>query len=239
MRQFIGTVRFSPLMLAVLATLAGVVALAGAFAAFAILAPGGDDQASANVDWKAPLPSVDNLGEPRPASGDVQTITRPIFNKDRKPTPKTAGSAPKPVEISDTPTGLKVSAIIKHGQQSRAFVSGAGGQGDWKAVGDKVDNWTISEIAREELTVSNGETSARLQLYSDKPVPDDPAAAAQRLPDPPPDDAEARSANPEPPTPPAPDSVEAPGTTDAPPRPPTDGAQPDASRRQQLRRAPP
>lgn len=239
MRQFFGAVRFSPLMLIVVAALAGLVAIAAAFAAYAILAPDPGPPASASIDWKAPRPSTEDLGEPRLASSDTQILSRPIFNKDRRPVTKSATAAVTAPTgpVSDTPTGLKVSAIVKHNRESRAFVSGANGQGAWKTVGEKVDEWTISEIAQEQLIVTNGVTTARLELYSDKPAPEDPLAAQKaQAPNPgmeqldPADDADKDAPAPPPGTP-------------APPQPPQPGGQPPGGaepeeRRGMMRREP-
>lgn len=181
MRQLLGSARFSPLMMIVMGALGALALLAAAFAVYAAFAPEPEPPPRAATDWKAPLPAVVDLGEPS-ANADTQLLSRPIFSKDRRPAPKLARAAPSQPTgpVSDAPTGIKVNAIVKRRNDSRAFVVGVNGQGEWKTVGEKVDEWTISAIAPQELTLSNGVNMARLQLYSDKPVAEDPTLAQQR-----------------------------------------------------------
>jgi len=166
----IAPAQMSPLMALILAFLLSTTLAAGLFAAVAILWPESPDAQSAAPDWKPPTLAVVELDPPKPASADVQTLTRPIFTKNRRPAPKAAARPlnPEATETAGAPPGLSVGAIVKSRGVARAFViSSATPDGEWKKVGETVENWTISSIAALELTLTNGDQAVKLRLYSD------------------------------------------------------------------------
>ncbi|WP_036284658.1 hypothetical protein [Methylocystis sp. ATCC 49242] len=175
---FIASARLSPLMAGILVALLASTATAGLYAALAILWPQTDGSQSAAPEWKPPTLAVGELDPPKPASADVQALSRPIFSKNRRPTPKTAGVRPvTPDAEAAAPAGLSVGAIVKSGGTAQAFVISSGApEGEWKKVGDMIDTWTVDDITSLELTLKNGEQEVKLKLYSDETEgpPDNP-----------------------------------------------------------------
>ncbi len=169
--------RLSPLMTGALALLLALLAAAAGFAAYAVFAPDNAPQAAAMAEWKAPLPAVVALGEPKPASADVQTLSRPIFDKNRRPAKKGAAAVTAPTTVAESPVGVLVTAIVKHDGKSHAYIV-SGATGDWKDIGDKVDSWSVDAITADEVTLNNGAASARLRLYGAEPRADAPPAPA-------------------------------------------------------------
>ncbi|MCX7899289.1 MAG: hypothetical protein N2444_04265, partial [Methylocystis sp.] len=158
--------RLSPLMKAALGAAGGLVAASAGFTVYALLAPENDGAIATQSEWKAPLPAVVELGAPKSASGDVQTLSRPIFNKDRRPTKSASAAAPTTTKIAEAPTGLAVSAIVKRGGEAQTYLTTGGGGGAWRKIGEEFEGWTVSAIEQDEVTLRNGEGSARLQLYN-------------------------------------------------------------------------
>lgn len=176
----IAPIRLSPLSRIVLGALAAATLAAAGFAAYALLGPEAEDAQSAAPDWKPPTLAIVELEPPTPASADIQTLSRPIFSKNRRPAPRTAAPRAENAETAETlgtPSGLTVGAIVKRGSVSHAFViSSDAPDGEWKKVGDKVDAWTISAIKAMELILNDGERSMKLKLYAEPPA-SDPAPA--------------------------------------------------------------
>jgi len=166
---FVAQARLSPLMGLILASLLAMTAGAGLFVAVVILWPESPGSESAAPDWKPPTLAVVELDPPKPASADVQTLSRPIFSKNRRPAPK---AAPKgggeAATTAGAPAGVTVGAIVRSGKVNHAFIiSPSSPDGEWKTVGDMVESWSISAIAATELTLRNGDEAAKLTLYSD------------------------------------------------------------------------
>ncbi len=180
--------QLSPLSAIVLASLAATAVGAGLFAAFAILGPVGSDVGASAPDWTPPSLAVVELGPPKQAADDVEILSRPIFSKSRKPSPKPAKAA-GPISAPDAaaPAGLSVNAIIKEKQMAQAFmVSPALPEGEWKRVGEMIDAWTVSRIERDGVVLSNGSQTTKVKIYADEPAPSvDGPIAASPIPAPP------------------------------------------------------
>ncbi len=170
--------RLSPLMTIILAALGFMTLLVTLFALYALLGPTGAETEGAGPDWKSPTLAIVELEPPKPDSADVQTLTRPIFSKSRKPFPKSAARpASEAVVASTAPSGVTVAAIVRKGKIAQAFVlSPDAPEGAWRKIGDTVDSWTIKAIAADELTLRNGGAAATLKLYSDAAVDEPPDA---------------------------------------------------------------
>ncbi|HEY8162008.1 MAG TPA: hypothetical protein VIF34_07055 [Methylocystis sp.] len=164
--------QLSPLSAIVLAALAAITLGAALFAAVAMLGPAGSDVVVSAPDWTPPSLAVVELGPPKPAGADTEALSRPIFSKDRKPSPKTAKAAASiPGQDAAAPAGVTVSAIVKKKKMEQAFmVSPALPEGDWKKVGDTVDAWEISRIDGDGVVLSNGAKTAKVKLFSDDPL---------------------------------------------------------------------
>ncbi|BDV34769.1 hypothetical protein [Methylocystis iwaonis] len=164
--------RLSPLSAIMLAVLAAATLLAALFAAFAFLGPIGSEATVSAPDWTPPTLSVAELAPPKPASADTETLSRPIFSKNRKPAPKSAkAAAPMAAEMAAAPPGLTVSAIVKNKNVTQAFVtSPESPDGFWKKIGETIDSWTVSAIESDGVVLTNGAQTARIKLYPD-PAP--------------------------------------------------------------------
>lgn len=171
----------SPLRGMILATLGLTTLVSFLFAAYAFLGPLGSDADVKAPDWAPPTLAVGELDPPKPASEDVETLSRPIFTKNRRPSPKAAApqAAPETGPVADTPTGVTVSAIVKNKAGARAFiVSPESPDGAWKTIGDTVDSWTIATIAGSEILLKNGPRAAKLKLYAEEQVQPAPPEGA-------------------------------------------------------------
>lgn len=176
------SLHLSPLAAIVLAALSAVSLGAALVAVYAIYGPLGSDSGVTVPDWKPPTLDVVELDPPKPASADVEALSRPIFAKNRKPSPKSA--APAAAAVLDSQTGLTVTAIVHNKKTTSAFlISTDTPDGAWRKVGDTVDAWTVTSITPAEVVLQSGGQLSKLQLYSDasstaapSPAPD-PAAA--------------------------------------------------------------
>lgn len=170
--------RLSPLSAIVLAFLFATTLMAALFALSAIFGSIGLDSEVAAPDWKPPTLAIGELDPPKPASADVETLSRPIFSRSRRPSPR----AKTPVEADLSPNalapgGLTVSAIVKNSEAHQAYVvSQDAPEGAWRKVGDTVDSWTISRIDRHEVILKSGEQTASIKLYPDPPPIDNVGA---------------------------------------------------------------
>jgi hypothetical protein len=197
--------RLSPLSAILLAVLTTITAGTALFAAAAVLWPVRWDEGAAAPDWNPPTLAVVELDPPKPPSADVEALSRPIFAKNRKPSPKSAASAVDPTTISEAPTDLAVTAIVKSKKVAQAFVtSPETPEGAWRKVGDTVGAWTLHKILHAEVVFQNGDQMTKVKLYA--PPPDAPGEQPQQ---------EGFFVKPEA-TPDAPAAAEAPPAPDAP-----------------------
>lgn len=163
--------RLSPLSAMILAFLSATTLMAGLFALSAIFGSHGLDSEVAAPDWKPPTLTIGELDPPKPASADVETLSRPIFSRSRRPSPKAkpqveADLAPN----AHAPGGMTVSAIVKNKDVHQAYVVSQDAPGGaWRKVGDTVDSWTISRIDRHEIILTSGQQTASIKLYPEPP----------------------------------------------------------------------
>lgn len=167
--------RLSPLMAMLLFGLGVLVAGAALFAIGSIVEPAGVEPL-AKPEWQLPKLAASAPSPVPPVDADQQTLTRPIFAKSRRPSPKANASA-RP-ELSDVPTppppGLALSAIAKFRDVKRAFiVTSSAPDGQWVAIGEPIDGWTVVDVHSLEVTLSSGGNNVQLKLYSDEPPPED------------------------------------------------------------------
>jgi hypothetical protein len=157
--------RLSPLSAIVLAVLSAITTGTALFAAVALLWPVSADDGATAPDWNPPTLAVVELDPPKPASADTEALSRPIFAKSRKPSPKAAATVDS-ANISDTPTGLVVTAIVKNKKVAQAFVtSNETPEGGWRKVGDNVGSWKLNKILHSEVVFQSGDQLTRVKLY--------------------------------------------------------------------------
>lgn len=178
----------SPLAGLVLALLGATTLAAALFAAYAFLGPLGSDADVKAPDWTPPTLAVVDLDPPKAPSADVETLSRPIFTKSRRPSPKVAKPAASETgPLTAAPSGITVGAIVRNKKATQAFiVSLETPEGAWKQVGDTVDSWTIATIDRTELILKNGQQMAKLKLYPDDLAQPGPGGAFPPVPGRPP-----------------------------------------------------
>ncbi|WP_457797488.1 hypothetical protein [Methylocystis sp. S23] len=179
----------SPLSGMILAFLGAMSVGSALFAAYAIFGPAGSDTDVAAQDWTPPTLAVVELDPPKPASADVETLSRPIFIKSRRPAPKSAKPAASPElgPISAAPAGVVVGAIVKNKKTSQAFiVSPEAPEGAWRKIGDTVESWTLAAIDRAEIILKNGGQTAKVTLYPDPQMAVPEPAGLMPPPPPPP-----------------------------------------------------
>lgn len=167
--------RLSPLSAIGLAVQSAMALGASLFALSAFLWPAGWDSDATAPEWTPPTLAVVELEPPKPASADVEALSRPIFAKDRKPSAK--GAARANLEISGAPGGLSVTAIVKGGKKASAFLTSSGTpEGAWRKVGEAFDSWTVTAITATEVVLQSGDQSTKAQLYAapPEPLPDAP-----------------------------------------------------------------
>ncbi|RTL90708.1 MAG: hypothetical protein EKK29_00855 [Hyphomicrobiales bacterium] len=172
--------QLSPLSGIVLAALATMTSATALFALYAMLGPMGSDSEASAPDWTPPTLAAVELDPPKPASADVESLSRPIFSKNRKPTAKSAAAPTDMTAVSDAPSGLSVTAIIRHKTTAQAFlISTDTPAGAWRQVGDLVDSWTVTSINPKEVVLQSGGQFSKLKLYAEPPPaePMDPLAA--------------------------------------------------------------
>lgn len=110
----------------------------------------------------------------------VQTFSRPLFNQDRrkyqppKPKPK---PAPKPKKVAKKPPPKKVIqppqfrliGISYNGSSARALIASVPNvDPQWIAEGETIDQWTLTKIAKEGITVTQAGTEVSIGLYPDR-----------------------------------------------------------------------
>ena len=167
----LATRRLSPLMSFGLAGLGALVAAAAIFDASLLLGAGAP--APPHVDWRAPTFVAAPLPAQKPASADVQTLSRPLFSKSRRPSAIAAKPAPSETEKANPsapPPNVMVSAIVKFGPRTQAFVvSSTAPEGKWLAVGETVDGWSVDAIHSSGIVLKNGERTMMTPLYPEAP----------------------------------------------------------------------
>ncbi len=161
--------RLSPLMLAALSLLSVTSTLSALFFLRALIGWGEAAPLTA-PEWRPPSASFLTPLASAPAPTDIQTLTRPIFAKSRRPAPKAVETA-SPERAAGPPPALTVQAIVLSNGAWRAYLLDHGGaNGEWYLVGQLIDGWTISEIRASELTLKSGERTAVLSLYPEPPA---------------------------------------------------------------------
>lgn len=111
----------------------------------------------------------------KPLAAFAQTLARPIFSRSRRPyvAPVASPSAVAAVEpvMAAAPVAepvVTLAAVAINGQTSRALlVSKSHPAGRWMSPGDQVEDWTISTIAADRLTLAIGGRTMTVRLYAE------------------------------------------------------------------------
>jgi len=102
-----------------------------------------------------------------PAVNDIdrsEILSRPLFQPNRKPAPKT----PQPVQQAAPiilPPDLKLVGILSDQRARRALLRSARlPQGKWFDLGSSLEGWTLSSIETTSATLKAGDRTERLEL---------------------------------------------------------------------------
>ncbi len=167
--------RLSPLHLMALCAMSLLTLASGVFALRSAMAPV-TLPIEAKQQWRTPVALSDAArGARAPPALDTQTLSRPLFSKSRRPSEaqkrKVEAHAAGPSTI---PAGMTLRAIINFGQDTQVFlVTNATSDGVWLKVGEQIEGWTLTEVSPTEVTMRNGDKTARLEFeYEDQsPTP--------------------------------------------------------------------
>ncbi|PPD10091.1 MAG: hypothetical protein CTY36_01335 [Methylocystis sp.] len=163
--------QLSPLQAIVLVFLSAIASGTAAFALYATIGGLSADSGVSVPDWTPPTLDAIELGPAKPASADVQSLSRPIFSKNRRALPKSDAAPIEAATLSDAPTDLIVAAIVRHERKAKAFlVSASSPQGAWRKVGEVIDAWTVASIANAEVILQNGGQFTKVKLYKHSPL---------------------------------------------------------------------
>jgi len=144
------------------------------FAAAAWNEPSLASEPAAQQEWRPPTPLLGAPPVAPAAHADAQTLSRPLFERTRRPIKKDGGPAEadaKKPEAETIPANLAVKAIVRFRGGKRAFVTYASlPDGEWRAPGESIDGWTVARIDAQALTLKRGARSERIELtYDDAP----------------------------------------------------------------------
>lgn len=179
--------QLSPLSAMVLAVFSAMTLATALFAIRAIQGPLDFDSGVKVPDWTPPTLAAAELDPPKPDTAYAQSLSRPIFFKNRRPQPKTAAPA-QAAALSEEPSGLTVTAIVRHKKKMQAFVISADTPtGEWRQVGDVVDSWTVSAITPAEVVLQSGDRRSEVKLLYSEAPPTAATAAATTAPAPAPE----------------------------------------------------
>jgi hypothetical protein len=180
--------RLSPVALAGLGALAAVTALSALFLLRSIFAAV-EPESTPHGDWRPPASAPSQTQSAAGPGGDLQTLSRPLFSKSRRPSPP---SAVQTQSFADPglAMGLALGAVVRTASGVRAYLYTRGGVlGEWRGVGEQIEGWTVAEIDDAGLTLKSGARATTLKLYPpvagavDAPVvPSPPAAPPPPLP---------------------------------------------------------
>ena len=162
--------QLSPLQAIVLVFLSAIASGTAASALYAIVGHLRADSGVSVPGWTPPTLDVIELRPAKPASTDVQSLSRPIFSKNRRALPK-SDAAPIEAATLSEPTDLIVAAIVRHEKTAQAFlVSASSPQGAWRKVGEAIDAWTVASIASAEVILQSGGQFTKVKLYKHPPL---------------------------------------------------------------------
>ena len=165
--------RISPLWAIWLGTLSTLTLGVFLFALHAMIGRTEGDNSTAVPEWKPPSLNIVALDPPKLVSADVESLSRPIFSKFRKPAPKVS-SAITQVNGSGGAEVLTVTAIVIDKLTRQAFfISPDSPDGAWRKIGDTVDTWTITAITPKEVILQSGGQTTISKLYANIPAPND------------------------------------------------------------------
>jgi hypothetical protein len=135
----------------------------------------------------APLARPRDGDAPRlrtPAEGFTEMVSRPLFNRDRRPVVRRAPAPEAPQASAD----MRLVGIVRQaGEPSRALIRFANEPaGKWIAEGEEINGWVLHTVHERAVVMESGGRLLELQLSfpqrrpADEPAPDQFEAKPQR-----------------------------------------------------------
>jgi hypothetical protein len=165
----IGALKLSRLAAAGLCGLGFSCAGALVFAVGSLHDPLSDALPASERTWRPPTFSLEAPPTSKNASSGEATLARPVFSKSRRPHGKAgdAGESERIVALP-APAGLRLKAIVRVGGKTSIFVvSPSLPEGQWYAVGETLEGWTVKEERSGVVTLSDGQRSTQLEFNYD------------------------------------------------------------------------
>jgi hypothetical protein len=114
---------------------------------------------------------------PTPAEGFTETVSRPLFNRDRRPVVRRAPAPEAPQASAD----MRLVGIVRQaGEPSRALIRFANEPaGKWIAEGEENNGWVLNAVNERSVVMESGGRLLELQLNFPQRRPADDAAPDQ------------------------------------------------------------
>lgn len=168
----------SPLMISLLGVLS-FTAICAAYLAYGSTLPHTESEPAHQSQWRAPKLEAGPLLRLPPADAFVQTLARPLFWKSRRPyeAPPTDTLKNATKENPSIATATRAQAAINtditlsglyraDGRKKALLASRTSPEGKWLEAGDQIDNWTLSSIDDESVSLQSNDQTLKLPLYS-------------------------------------------------------------------------
>ncbi|HXY58093.1 MAG TPA: hypothetical protein VEH76_05890 [Methylocystis sp.] len=187
--------RLSPLDALVLGGLALFAAGSFAYLLICALAPV-TGEVSGKPDWRPPTAETPK-GRPAGVFAgalESETLTRPLFDKSRRPPAKTSQKQEAPTTseaaLAGPPAGMTLKGIVNQGRDKRVFiVTASTPDGAWLKIGESLEGWTFDSVADARVTLTRAGQVAHLEFNYDEASPGSappPQPLAQQPPQQPP-----------------------------------------------------
>ena len=168
----------SPLMIGLLGVLS-CGAVSSTYIAYVSTQPDMESEHSDQPQWRAPKIEAGPLLRLPPAEAFVQTLTRPIFWKSRRPYEAPQNDVRKDA-IKENPSivaasrahaaanpDITLSGLYRaDGRKKALLASRSSPESKWLEAGEQIDGWTLSSIDDESVSLQNNDQTLRVPLYS-------------------------------------------------------------------------
>lgn len=141
------------------------------------------DRVSEAIPAESDSPGSPSVFEGDSGSDISETLLRPVFHATRRPfTPPVIEDIPEPeddldeldpvaapidIEPPATPPEFRLAGVSLVNDRKRALLgSGENAAMRWYAEGDRIDGWSVVSVTSNDATLSDGDQSLTLRLYS-------------------------------------------------------------------------
>jgi hypothetical protein len=116
--------------------------------------------------------------EPPPAGAFEDIALRPLFFESRRPFEPTAAVEEGQAPVAEPALAVELVGTLVTDQDRAALLQPAGQSASWYREGDRIAGWRIATIARERITLRQGEEIETLELRADLAGPTRPQKGA-------------------------------------------------------------